>query len=76
MTPDCIRRLAQESEGDEERAPKRLRFTDVQRAALEELGERSQWSLPGLSREDRDAFCILHNISRVRVTSLRVPVCP
>ncbi|KAK9834251.1 hypothetical protein WJX81_000328 [Elliptochloris bilobata] len=50
--------------GDEARAPKRLRFTDVQRAALEALGERSSWSLPSLSREEKEAFSLQHNISK------------
>ena len=58
-----VRRPA-DTPGDEARAPKRLRFSDVQRAALEALGERSAWSLPGLSREEKDAFCLQHNISK------------
>ena len=58
-----------EGPGDEARAPKRLRFSDVQRAALEALGERSAWSLPGLSREEKDTFCLQHNISKARSSS-------
>ncbi len=55
-----------EPEAEESRPPKRARFSDVQRAALEALAERAQWALPSLSREEKEAFCEQHGMTKAR----------
>jgi len=78
------RRRRAEPEAEESRPPKRARFSDVQRAALEALAERAQWALPSLSREEKEAFCEQHGMTkartgagvRVRVAPWAQPCCP
>jgi hypothetical protein len=55
-------------EGSNTEGNKRKRFTDEQLAGLQKLAAENNWSLPSVSKEDRDKFCEKFNITRVWLT--------
>eukprot|EP00884_Botryococcus_braunii_P009513 jgi/Botrbrau1/18563/Bobra.0367s0010.1 len=58
---------AEGQDGANTEGNKRKRFTDEQLAGLQKLAQDNNWSLPSVTKEDRDKFCEKFQITRDRL---------